>query len=240
MTSISHEEAKKRLILALDVPNIDAGLAVLDRVQGEVGLVKIGLQLFTANGPGAVEQVKKRGFDIFLDLKMHDIPNTVAKGVASARELGVSMLTVHAGGGPAMLKAAAEAAGADLKLLAVTLLTSMDAEDLAPSALIEDPTEVVRRRAELAGNCGIGGIVCSPKEVTMVRGVIPSEMSIVTPGIRPAGAAMDDQKRAATPASSIGDGADYLVVGRPIYDAEDPAASARTIVGEIAEALGNR
>ena len=240
MTTITHEEAKKRLILAMDVPSLKEGLQVLDRIEGQVGLVKIGLQLFTATGPRAVEEVKKRGFDVFLDLKMHDIPNTVAKGVVAARALGASMLTVHAGGGLEMLRRAQDEAGDNMRILAVTLLTSMDKDDLAPAAIISDPAQVVKTRATLASEAGVGGVVCSPKEVLMVRGVIAPEMAIITPGIRPAGSAMGDQKRAATPKSAISDGSDYLVVGRPIYEAEDPAAAANKIVDEIAQALSDR
>jgi orotidine-5'-phosphate decarboxylase len=232
--------ARDRLILALDVPNIETGLALLNQVQGHIGLVKIGLELFTANGPAAVKEVRKLGFDVFLDLKLHDIPNTVAKAVLSARTLGVSMLTVHTGGGKTMLSKAAEAAGDDVKLLGVTLLTSLGAEDLEPAAILPDPAEVVRRRAVLAKESGLTGIVCSPMEIKKVRQAIGPSGIIVTPGIRPENSATGDQKRAATPSSAIGDGADYLVIGRPIHASSNPAEAAARIVDEIADALKNR
>jgi orotidine-5'-phosphate decarboxylase len=232
--------ARDRLILALDVPNIESGLTLLNQVKSHVGLIKIGLELFTATGPAAVTEVRKLGFDVFLDLKLHDIPNTVAKAVNSARALGVSMLTVHTGGGKTMLAKAVEAAGNDVKLLGVTLLTSLGAEDLAPAAILPDPGEVVHRRAVLARESGLTGIVCSPMEIENVRQVMGQGGTIVTPGIRPKNSDTGDQKRAATPSSAIEDGADYLVIGRPIHGSNDPAAAAARIVGEIADALKNR
>jgi orotidine-5'-phosphate decarboxylase len=230
-------DARKRLILALDVPDLPAAEALLDRVQGHVGMVKVGLELFTACGPAAVTAVKNRGIDVFLDLKLHDIPATVAGAVRSANALGVSMLTVHTGGGGPMLQAAAREAGNNLRILGVTLLTSMGEEDLKPVCLSGLPADIVLARASLAAASGIRGIVCSPKEVALVRKAVGTDVAIITPGIRPAGAAMGDQKRAATPASAIADGADYLVVGRPIKDADDPGAAADAIVEEIAAAL---
>ena len=225
MGTVDSESAKKRLILALDAPDLASAAALLDRLEGRVGVVKVGLELFAACGPAAVESVQARGYDVFLDLKLHDIPNTVAGAVRSANGLGVSMLTVHTGGTGPMLEAAAAAAGASLKLLGVTLLTSIGQEDLAPACITGTPASIVESRAALAAASGLGGIVCSPKEIAAVRARIGADMSIVTPGIRPGGAEMGDQKRAATPASAIGDGADYLVVGRPISQAADPAAS---------------
>jgi orotidine-5'-phosphate decarboxylase len=236
MTERTMTSSRDRLILALDVPDLDTGRALLDRVEGRVGLVKVGLELFTACGPPAIEIVKERGLGVFLDLKLHDIPATVAGAVRAARALGVSMLTVHTGGGREMLNRARDEAG-DITVLGVTLLTSLGAEDLPSIAVSETPAEVVSIRARLAAEVGLGGVVCSPREVRAVRDAIGDELAIVTPGIRPAGAATQDQKRAATPASAIGDGADYLVVGRPIRGAEDPPAAADAIVGEIAAAL---
>ena len=232
--------ARSRLILALDAASIDDASQMLDRVQGHVGMVKVGLELFTAAGPAAVEQVKKRGFDVFLDLKLHDIPNTVTGAVRSAKALGVSMLTVHTGGGGAMLRAAVDAAGADVRVLGVTLLTSIGREDLDAAAIAGTPEEVVLKRAALAAAAGLGGVVCSPKETAKVRDVITGSMVVVTPGIRPRGAATGDQKRAATPASAIADGSDYLVIGRPISAAPVPQEAAADIVGEIAESLKKR
>ena len=240
MTSVTMNTARKRLILALDTPDLESAASLLDRLEGQVGVVKVGLELFTACGPTAVEAVQKRGYDVFLDLKLHDIPNTVAGAVRSAGRLGVSMLTVHTGGTGPMLEAAREAADSSLKLLGVTLLTSIGEEDLAPACISGTPASIVEARASLAAASGLGGIVCSPKEIVAVRARIGKEMSIVTPGIRPGGAAMGDQKRAATPTSAISDGSDYLVVGRPITAAPNPAVSAAAIVSEIAEALSKR
>jgi len=240
MTNASRDEARRRLILALDVPDLDAARALLDRLAGQVGLVKVGLELFTACGPEAVRVVKACGYEVFLDLKLHDIPNTVAGAVRSAMALDVAMLTLHAAGGREMIAKAREAAGDRTMLLGVTLLTSLGAEDLGPGAMIDDPSEVVRRRAVLAATSGCGGIVCSPQEVAMVRAAVGPATRIITPGIRPAGAEMADQKRAATPGSAIADGSDYLVIGRPISGAPDPAAAASRIVDEIADALAAR
>ncbi|MBN2529435.1 MAG: orotidine-5'-phosphate decarboxylase [Deltaproteobacteria bacterium] len=238
--TLNLDEARKRLILALDVPGLDDARVLLDKIQGKVGLVKVGLELFTACGPAAVAAVRERGIDVFLDLKLHDIPATVAGAVRSALALDVAMLTVHTGGSTAMLEQAAAVAADKIKLLGVTLLTSMGEDDLAPVCLFGKPSEIVAARAALAAKCGLGGIVCSPKEVRLVRDAVGPNVSIITPGIRPAGAAMGDQKRAATPASAIGDGSDYLVVGRPIRGAENPAAAADAIVEEIAVALQNK
>ena len=238
--TVTPNDARERLILALDVPDLNAAEALLDRVEGTVGIVKVGLELFTRVGPDAVRAVTRRGYDVFLDLKLHDIPNTVAGAVRSAASLGVSMLTLHTDGGRRMLDAATEAADSALTLLGVTLLTSMGPEDLTDTSVAGTPESVVLTRAVLARNAGLGGIVCSPKEVTAVRDAIGSKMVIVTPGIRPAGAEMGDQKRAATPASAIADGADYLVVGRPISGVDDPAAAATAIAREMAEALEKR
>jgi orotidine-5'-phosphate decarboxylase len=234
MSQTKREDARRRLILALDVPNIQNGIELLERVKGQVGVVKVGLELFTADGPKAVEEVRKRGFEVFLDLKLHDIPNTVRGAVRAARGLEVSMLTLHAAGGERMIS---EAADGQIKLLGVTLLTSMDIEDLDPVGILADPVEVVRRRAVLSAKAGCAGIVCSPKEIREVSSIIDKSMIIVTPGIRPRDSAMGDQKRAATPEAAITAGADYLVVGRPISAAGDPAAQAGSIVDSIAKAI---
>ncbi|MBN2804252.1 MAG: orotidine-5'-phosphate decarboxylase [Deltaproteobacteria bacterium] len=234
---IDKNDPKQRLILALDVPNLDDAKHLLDKVQGRVGLVKVGLELFTACGPDAVKAVLERDINVFLDLKLHDIPATVAGAVASANALNVSMLTVHTGGAGEMLRQAEKTSGKDMTILGVTLLTSMGDDDIAPVSLQGTPKEIVLKRALLAKECGLGGIVCSPNEVAEVRKIVGSEMILVTPGIRPAGASMGDQKRAATPASAISDGADFLVVGRPIKSAANPAEAADMIVAEIAAAL---
>lgn len=235
--STQMNEARSRLILALDVPNLDAAGKLLDKVAGRVGLIKVGLELYTACGPAAVQAVLDRGIDVFLDLKLHDIPATVAGAVRSANTLGASMLTVHTGGGENMLKKAAEEANDRLLILGVTLLTSMGPEDLPPVCITGEPSKIVESRAALAAKAGLGGIVCSPKEIKIVRAAVGPDIAIITPGIRPSGAEMGDQKRAATPTSAIADGADYLVVGRPIKSADDPGAAADAIVAEIANAL---
>ncbi len=240
MTGVNLISAKKRLILALDAPDLPSAERLLDRVEGQAGVVKVGLELFTACGPVAVEAVQKRGYAVFLDLKFHDIPNTVAGAVRSAAGLGVSMLTVHTGGSRPMLAAARDAAGKDLIVLGVTLLTSIGPEDMAAAALAGSPQAAVEMRAKLAADAKLGGIVCSPKEIRNARDIIGSKMVIVTPGIRPSGADMGDQKRAATPENAVADGADYLVVGRPITAAENPAQAAADIVRSIASALGEK
>lgn len=240
MSDIDSQTAKGRLILALDAPDLKSAVDLLDRVEGQVGVVKVGMELFTACGPQAVEVVKARGYDVFLDLKFHDIPNTVAGAVRSAGRLGVSMLTVHTGGTRTMLEAARDAAENGLIVLGVTLLTSIGQEDLAAAAISGTPQSVVEARALLAAACGLRGVVCSPKEIRTVRGIVGREMAVVTPGIRPGGADMGDQKRAATPESAIADGADYLVVGRPITTALDPARAAADIAAAIATALLRR
>ena len=237
MSKEQFEDAKNRLILALDVPDVSSGVELLKRVDGQVGLVKIGLELFTRGGPGVVETVKKMGYDIFLDLKFHDIPNTVAGAVRSARSLGVSMLTVHVGGGKEMLLRAAAEAGDEMIVLGVTLLTSLGIEDLFPVAIESDPEGVVLRRAKLASESALRGVVCSPQEIERVRETVGTEMVIVTPGIRKENAEIGDQKRAATPKDAIARGADYLVVGRPISGAADPGEAARSIVEEMALGL---
>ncbi|MCU1223229.1 MAG: orotidine 5-phosphate decarboxylase [Edaphobacter sp.] len=195
------------------------------------------MELYYASGSSFVETLRNRGFQIFLDLKLHDIPNTVAGAVRSVTNAGASLLTVHAGGGRAMLAAAAEAASAPHapRLLAVTVLTSMDAAQLTAVGVTASPAEQVLRLARLAQSAGIDGIVCSPEEVGTLRTELAPETMLVIPGIRPAGSAAGDQKRIATAAEAITRGASMLVVGRPITRAADPAAAARVILQEIAE-----
>jgi orotidine-5'-phosphate decarboxylase len=223
------------LILALDVPTVGAAEAMVDRVGDSVGVYKIGYQLAYAGGLPFAEALARAGKRVFLDLKLHDIGNTVAKGVESVARMGASFLTVHAY--PQTMKAAVEAkAGSKLKILAVTVLTSYDDADLAAAGYELTVSELVAARAGQARDIGVDGIVCSAEEAAMLRPVIGTGMALVTPGIRPAGAATGDQKRIMTPAAAIAAGADYLVVGRPILEAADPKAAADAILAEIAQA----
>jgi orotidine-5'-phosphate decarboxylase len=226
--------ARDRLIVALDVPKADAARALLDRLAGRVGLFKVGSQLFTAAGPDLVREIVARGEKVFLDLKYHDIPNTVAGAVASAVRLGVSLVDVHGLGGGAMVEAAVGALPAmGTRLLAITILTSHDEETLDEIGLNGTMLDSVRRLAVLAKEAGADGVVASPHEVALIRETCGSDFLIVTPGIRPVGAATGDQARAATPRAALAAGADYLVVGRPITEAPDPAAAADAIVREM-------
>jgi orotidine-5'-phosphate decarboxylase len=240
------DDARRRLVFPLDYGDLDEARAAARRIAPSVGALKVGLELFVREGPRAVQLVHDLGLDVFLDLKLHDIPETVGRAVASAATLGVRYLTVHAAGGAAMLKRAAQAAAnADgLILLAVTVLTSLDDQDLTAQGVTEGAAEHARRLADIARAAGVRGFVASPAEVATLRAALGEDVMIVTPGIRPgpaaggsAGPAGDDQKRVATPAAAITAGSDLLVVGRPIRDAADPPAAARAIVSEIARAL---
>ena len=218
------------IIAALDVPTANEALTLAKAIAPAVGAFKIGKELFVAEGPDIVRRVRDTGAAVFLDLKFHDIPNTVAKAVASAAQQDVQMLTVHASGGAAMLRAAQEAAGPDGPLvLGVTVLTSMDEQDLTELGIQKTPAEQVLHLAKLATAAGLCGLVCSPQEIAPLREVLPAEVQLVTPGIRPAGSASGDQKRVMTPADAITAGADWLVIGRPIYSAENPRAAAEAI-----------
>jgi orotidine-5'-phosphate decarboxylase len=229
----------ERLIVALDVPTAEAARALVDRLAGGVGLFKVGSQLFTATGPGFVQEIVGRGEKVFLDLKFHDIPNTVAGAVSSASRLGVSLIDVHGLGGRAMLEAAVGALPAmQTRLLAITILTSHDEMTLGQIGVNGSVHDSVRRLALLARDAGLDGVVASPHEVALIREACGTDFLIVTPGIRPAGAATGDQSRAATPATALAAGADYLVVGRPITAADDPRAVADAIVREMESALG--
>jgi orotidine-5'-phosphate decarboxylase len=234
------EVAKQRLIVALDVPTADAALALASRLEDQCQWFKVGLELFIAAGPAVVETLVKRGHSVFLDLKLHDIPNTVAAAVRSAASLGAGLLTIHAAGGPAML-AAAQDAVSGLKnapeLLAVTVLTSMDQGQLTAIGIEQTPAEQVALLANAGLASGIRGFVCSPQEVSALRALTGPEGVLVTPGIRPVGADKGDQQRIATPTFALDQGASYLVVGRPITQAGDPAMAAEAILLEIAEAL---
>jgi orotidine-5'-phosphate decarboxylase len=232
--------AAERVIVALDVPDMAGLTSFLDRLEGQPRFYKVGLELFVAEGARAVEAVQKRSGKVFLDLKLHDIPETVARAVASATSLGAELLTVHTAGGFEMMRRAAQVAKESAKgkpgILGVTVLTSLSEEDLRADGIAGTMREAVVRRAKLAEKAGAAGIVCSPQEVADVRAA-SSTLALVVPGVRPAGAALGDQKRVATPASAIAAGADYLVVGRPIRDAQSPAAAFAALVGEVESAL---
>ena len=234
------EEARKRLIVALDVPDAASAHALVERLDRSCHWFKVGLELFVSAGPAVLEPLRVRGHSVFLDLKFHDIPNTVAGAVRSAARLGVKMMTLHAAGGPAMLSAARAALeGMDNppELLAVTVLTSMDRAQLQAAGVDRAPAAQVKVLARMGLEAGIGGFVCSPEEAATLRSLTGPESVLVIPGIRPAGAASGDQKRIATPGEALRRGASYLVVGRPITQATDPAGAAEAIVREMAEAL---
>ena len=228
-----------RLIVALDVPTAADAQRIIGAVGESATTYKVGKQLFVAEGPQAIRDLISSGRKVFLDLKFHDIPNTVAGAVKAAADLGVSMVTVHASGGSKMLRAAAEAAAASQNkplVLAVTVLTSMGQEDLNEIGVSGRSLDQVLRLAALARAAGCGGVVASPEEVAELRRELGEGFAIVTPGVRPAGAAKGDQTRVATPAQAIKSGATYLVVGRPITEAPDPGNAAKNILAEIAGA----
>lgn len=233
-------QARARLAFALDYPNVDAALSGVSLVRESVGVAKIGLELFIHGGPAAVTAVRALGCEVFLDLKLHDIPETVDRAVGRACQLGVRYLTLHASGGPRMLEQAAARVtreNVNLTLLAVTVLTSLDSPDLRAVGFSEDPAALALRLGGLARAAGVGGCVCSPAEVGALRRALGPEMVLATPGIRPAGGASDDQKRTGGVEQAIRDGASLLVVGRPIRDANDPAQAARGLVAQIQAAL---
>jgi orotidine-5'-phosphate decarboxylase len=233
-------QAKERLIYPLDVASLAEARDQVALLAGEVGVFKVGLELFTTSGPEAVRLVHDAGARCFLDLKLHDIGETVARSVAAAVALRVRFLTVHAvNGARALARAAQAAAGSDTQLLAVTVLTSLEDADLAEIGLSGPTGDAVTRLAGVAFGAGVPGLVCSPRECASLRAALgPAGRGpvLVVPGVRPAGAATNDQRRVATPADAIRAGADYLVVGRPIRDAADPRGAARAIVAEIADA----
>jgi orotidine-5'-phosphate decarboxylase len=229
--------AADRLIVALDFPDAAAALSCVDQLADSVSWFKVGLELYLASGDSVVRELKRRGHSVFLDLKLHDIPNTAASAVRSLAKLEPDLLTLHAAGGRAMLSAAAEAARSlphPPRLLAVTVLTSMDATALAETGVSAAPVEQVLRLARLAADCGIDGMVCSPAEAAALHSALPKAL-LVTPGIRPAGADAGDQKRIATPQFALAAGASMLVVGRPITAAADPKAAAQAILSDMAK-----
>jgi orotidine-5'-phosphate decarboxylase len=222
----------ERIVVALDVPTLDEADALARRLTGAVGWFKVGLELFTAHGPAAVEAIRAHG-PVMLDLKLHDIPTTVERAASRVAELGVGLLTVHASGGPSMVEAAVRGLGAGGEILAVTVLTSMSDRELA--AIGAPPaTEQVPALARLAVDAGAPGLVCAPTDLRAVREAVGGQVRLVTPGVRPAGASADDQTRIATPSSAVADGADLLVIGRPITRADDPVAAAAAVAAELA------
>jgi len=238
--------AKNKLIVALDVDDVSRALELCDALRESVGMFKVGMQLFTAAGPDVVRQIVSRGGRVFLDLKYHDIPNTVAMAGVEATRLGVSIFNVHASGGSEMMKRAAEAVAetaqreslARPKVIAVTVLTSIDQQTLRQIGIAEDAESVVTRFASLAKQSGLDGVVASAQEIGRIRdAVLQPDFLIVTPGIRGASGSSDDQRRTMSAGDAVKAGADYLVIGRPILAAPDPIDAARRIVEEIAAAL---
>lgn len=224
-----------KIVVALDFPSAHEALALADQLDPKACRVKVGKELFTRSGPDTVRQLVDRGFDLFLDLKYHDIPNTVANACAAAADLGVWMVNVHASGGRKMMEAARAALSSDDAplLIAVTVLTSMDQSDLTELGVDVSPADQVLRLAKLAESSGMDGVVCSPKEITLLREEISQAFKLVTPGIRPAGSASGDQKRIMTPSQAVELGSDWLVIGRPITAAEDPLAALNAINREL-------
>jgi len=227
------------LILVLDAPSPREVAPVLRRLSGTVRWVKIGLEMFTAQGPDCVREIAGLGFDVFLDLKLHDIPNTVAKAVESAARLPIKMLTLHTSGGREMMRRAAQAQrdhSPGLLLLGVTVLTSFGEGDLGEIGVPGAPGDQVVRLGRLAASSGLQGLVCSPLEIAPLRAALPAGVRLVTPGIRPAGSGKDDQTRVMTPLEAARAGADFIVVGRPVFQAADPTAAAEAILKELAGA----
>ena len=229
---------KNRIIVALDYPTTQQALNMAEELDPARCRLKVGKELFTRGGPAIVEALQAKGFEVFLDLKFHDIPNTTAKAVRAAGELGVWMVNVHASGGRRMMEMArnelSQVKDNKTLLIAVTVLTSMEREDLREVGLDIEPLEHVKRLAKLTESCGLDGVVCSAQEVTPLREVISEEFSLVTPGIRPADSAAGDQRRIMTPAEALQAGSTYLVIGRPITQAENPLLALELIEKEIA------
>lgn len=228
-----------KLILALDLPDRESALKILDGLRGKLEWVKIGLQMYLKYGANFVREVSGMGFKIFLDLKLFDIPNTVASAVESVSALPVSMLTIHASGGREMMRRAVESAAErnpELLILGVTVVTSFDADSLAETGVELEPEWQVEKLAKLAVDSGLKGLVCSPLEIEGLRSILPEDTVLVTPGIRPSGSSADEQKRIMTPADAARAGSDFIVVGRPILKAENPAFAVSKILEEIANA----
>ena len=226
-------QARDRIIVAIDRSSREDVLRIVDAVRGTVGLFKIGLQAFIANGPSIVGEIVDRGEKVFLDLKIHDIPNTAERAVAEAASLGASMLTVHVAGGEEMLRRCAHP---DLLVLGVTILTSLDDAALARIGFQERSTDAVVRLARMARDAGLRGVVASPHEIEAIRAACGDSFLIVTPGIRPEGSEQGDQRRTKTPAAAIAAGADYIVIGRPITEARDARAAVLAISDQLSVA----
>jgi orotidine-5'-phosphate decarboxylase len=234
---------RDRLIVALDMSEPAHALGTAKRLRGVVPQVKVGLTLFATSGPGIVDRLREYGFDVFVDLKLHDIPHQVRGATAELTCLGASMITVHASGGAEMVAAAVQGADEGAvrykmprpKVLAVTVLTSMSAEQLAATGVLDSPAEQVRRLAQLSMGAGADGVVCSPEEAEEMRALLGPDALIITPGVRPEWAERGDQTRVATPAAAIAAGADFIVIGRPVTEAEDPAAAVERIIAEKRE-----
>jgi len=248
-TKMAAMAAQDKLIVALDLPSAGAATRLAEKLHGHVGMFKVGSELFTAEGPVVARYLLASGEKVFLDLKFHDIPNTVRAAARQAAQFGVNMLNVHASGGRKVMEAALEgvrSVGSERGrvarplVLAVTLLTSLGSKDLEEMGWAGTPQEVVTRLARLAQTTGLDGVVASPQEIAAIRHACGPDFVIVTPGIRPAASASNDQSRTGTPESAIRAGADYLVVGRPITEAPDPLAAADAIVAEMEKALGQK
>jgi orotidine-5'-phosphate decarboxylase len=230
--------AKEKIIVALDVPDLASTLRLVEELGDAISWVKVGLQLFTAEGPSIVHALKERRLKVFLDLKFHDIPNTAREAIRSTVALGVDMTTIHLSGGSEMVRSAVEAsAGTQLLVLGVTVLTSFDEPQLREIGVLRSPELQVIELVTLGYQCGIRGVVCSPLEIGQLRRSFGDSLIIVTPGVRPSGATLDDQRRVLTPADAIRAGASYLVIGRPITAANSPREAALRIADEIAGSL---
>lgn len=240
LASTSRSATDSPIVVALDYDNRDKALAFVDQINPQDCRLKVGKEMFTRFGPQLVNDLQSRGFDVFLDLKFHDIPNTAAKAVAAAADLGVWMVNVHASGGARMMQAAREALvpfGQDAPLLiAVTVLTSMEASDLADIGITLSPAEHAERLARLTQQCGLDGVVCSAQEAVRFKSALGQEFKLVTPGIRPEGSAAGDQRRIMTPQLAQQAGVDYMVIGRPVTQSENPSQTLRDILASLREA----
>jgi orotidine-5'-phosphate decarboxylase len=225
--------AADKIIIALDVATGEKAVALVTKLRSQISHFKIGLQLYTAAGPDVVREIIKLGAKVFLDLKLHDIPNTVAAAIAAANNLGVNMLTIHLSGAEAMIRAAVEAADKKLTIVGVTVLTSQTDETLKQTGINDPIDQQVIRLARLALKCGVEAVVASPREAAVLRREFADRMKIITPGIRPSGAASGDQRRFTTPRDALAAGADYLVIGRPVVAAPDPCAAVEKILDDL-------